>query len=146
MAHYSDRLRPKLVLGGYKIAPSAVEEVPDRLKRAFQNDPGVYALGGGLAGHQLDHYHRGPSTEVFVRPADAEQAVSALGLIPSREPDVTLFNLFSPSIIVPAGEDGTPLIHPLLIYAEYLHQGGERAEAAATRIYERHLKTIDNEA
>lgn len=146
IANYGDRLRPKLVLGSYKIAPSALEEAPERLKRAFQNDPGAYAFGGGLAGHLLDHFYRGPSTEVFVRPGNADQAVSALGLIPSREPDVTLFNLFSPCVTVPAGEAGTPLVHPLLIYAELLHQGGDRAEVAAARIRERYLMPDDDEA
>lgn len=137
---YSDRLRPKLVLGSYKMPPSAMDDVPALIERALANETGAYALGGGLAGDLLDHHYRGPSTEIFIRPERVEHAVHALNLMPGQDPDVTFFNLFSPSVIYRSTEIVHPIAHPLLIYAELLHQGGDRAEEAAGRIYDRYLK------
>jgi hypothetical protein len=146
LANYGDRLRPKLVLGAYKIAPSAAEQAPELLRKAFPDDKGNYAIGGGLAGDLLMHYYRGPTTEIFVRPELAEKVRSALKLIPALETDAMLLNLFAPAVIYGKQNLPHPIAHPLLIYAELLYQGGDRAADAAGRIYNMYLKPDFDEA
>jgi hypothetical protein len=146
LANYSDRLRPKLVLGVYKIAPSAAEKAPELLRKAFPDDERSYAIGGGLAGDLLMHYYRGPTTEIFVQPEQAEKICSTLKLIPARETDVTLLNLFTPGVIYRKQNLPHPIAHPLLIYAELLYQGGDRAAEAAGQIYNTYLKPDFDEA
>jgi hypothetical protein len=145
LANYGDRLRPKLVLGAYKIAPSAAEQAPDLLQKAFPDDNGNYAIGGGLAGDLLMHYYRGPTTEIFVLPDQVGKVCRTLKLIPARETDATLLNLFTPAVIYQKQNLPHPIAHPLLIYAELLYQGGDRAAEAAGQIYDAYLKPDLNE-
>jgi hypothetical protein len=145
LVNYGDRLRPKLVLGAYKIAPSVAERAPELLQKAFPDDDGTYAIGGGLAGDVLLHYYRGATTEIFVRPENAENVRHVLKLIPAAETDATLLNLFAPGVIYRKQTVPHPIVHPLLIYAELLFQGGDRAVDAAGRIYDTYLKQYLNE-
>jgi hypothetical protein len=146
LSNYGDRLRPKLVLGAFKIAPSAAAQVPELLRKTFHDDKGNYAISGGLAGDILMHYYRGPTTEIFIRPEQAEKVRLALKLIPARETDTTLLNLFIPAVIYRKQNLPHPIAHPLLIYAELLYQGGDRAADAAGQIYNTYLKPGLDEA
>ncbi|MBN1893371.1 hypothetical protein JW906_02705 [bacterium] len=145
LANFGGRLRPKLILGTYKMAPSVVNRTGELLQQAFPDPAGDYAIGGGLAGYLLDHYYRGPTTEIFVKPEAANRVRSALKLIPARDADTTLFNLFSPGVIYRKEGVPWPVVHPMLIYAELLHQGGDRALDAAGRIDDACLKQVLDE-
>ncbi len=145
LVNYGDRLRPKLVLGKYKIAPHAAAHAPELLHEAFPDDEENYALGGSLAGDCLIHYYRGQTTEIFVRPEQAERVRLALRLMPAGETDATLLNLFTREVLYRDQKIRHPVVHPLLIYAELLYQGGDRAADAAGRIYDAYLKAGFNE-
>ena len=67
-------------------------------------------------------------------------------LIPARETDATLLNLFTPGVIYRKQNLPHPIAHPLLIYAELLYQGGDRAAEAAGQIYNTYLKPDFDEA
>ena len=142
LANYGDRLRPKLVLGTYKILPRLLENVPEILKETFKNDPDAYAIGGSLGADLLIYYYRGYTTEIFVRPDELEILKKNLKLIPAKETDVTVLNLFSKHVIHHQQKIPYSIAHPLLIYAELLYHGGHGSREAETaeRIFNEYLK------
>jgi len=145
LTNYVDRLRPKLVLGSFKVAPSVEEVISKSLQNTLANEQESFAIGGGLGADILLHYYRGPTTEIFIRSDLFEKVKTALKLIPAKDTNVTLLNLFSPRIIFQEGIQ-YPVAHPLLIYAELLYQGGSRALETAEMIYNTYLKQRFDEA
>ncbi|MCD6117328.1 hypothetical protein J7K93_09955 [bacterium] len=139
LANYSYRLRPKLVLGTFKIAPSVMKNLPENLSNNLIKKPQGFAVGGSLGADLLIHYYRGTATELFIKPELFEKVKIMLKLIPAKKTNVTLLNLFSPEIIYKKNTPA-PITHPLLIYAELLYQGGSRALETAGMIYNRYLK------
>lgn len=139
LGQYDDRLRPKLILGSYKIAPSIEEEMPQKLTTLFKGEQDAFAIGGSLGADLLIHYYRGPTTEIFIRPVLFNDIKAALKLMPAKETNITLLNLFSQRIICER-KTPFPVAHPLLIYAELLHQGGSRAQESAEMIYNAYLR------
>jgi len=139
LGHYDDRLRPKLILGSYKIAPSIEVEIAQKLKGLLKGEQDAYAIGGGLGADLLLHYYRGPSTEIFIRPDLFDDVKTNLKLMPAKETNVTLFNLFSPMIIYKTNTP-FPVAHPLFIYSELLHQSASRAQETAEMIYNTYLR------
>ncbi len=142
LANYGDRLRPKLVLESFKILPTLVDKIPFMLKDAFSDSPADYAIGGSLGANILTSYYRGHTTEIYVRPAILTRLKETLKLMPARETDVTVFNLFSPYVIFESEKTGFSTAHPLFIYAELLHQGGSRERETAQIIYNTYLEQI----
>ncbi|MBN2031352.1 hypothetical protein JW824_14050 [bacterium] len=145
LGHYDDRLRPKLVLGSYKIAPSIEKEITRQLNKIQKQKQDGFAMGGGLGADLLIHHYRGPTTEIFVKPDLFNNVKTILKLMAAKETNITLFNLFSPWIIY---RDSTtfPVVHPLFIYSELLHQGGNRARETAEMIYNAYLRKVIDEA
>ncbi|NIA32022.1 MAG: hypothetical protein GWP06_19205 [Actinobacteria bacterium] len=142
LANYGDRLRPKLVLESFKILPNLVDKIPPMLKDAFSEDSAAYAIGGSLGANILTKYYRGHTTEIYVTPDQLPRLKQTLKLMPARETDVTVFNLFSPDVIFASEKTGFSTAHPLLIYAELLHQGGSRERETAQIIYDTYLEQI----
>ena len=140
LSNYGDRLRPNLILGGYKIAPSIENDLLTVLGRINQGKENSFAVSGNLGADRLIHYYRGKTTEIFVAPEMADTIRNELKLMPSKESDVTLFNLFSPEIIFEKG--AVSIAHPLFIYAELLHRGGDRERETAKMIYDRYLRAL----
>ena len=140
LMNYGERLRPKLVLGTYRMPPSVEINPEERLSAMFGERPGLYGFTGSLGADRLLHYYRGKTTEIFVSPEMADAIRKELKLMTSREPTVTLLNLFSPEIIFRQVE--TAVAHPLFIYAELLYQGGDREREAARMVYDRYLRDL----
>jgi hypothetical protein len=140
VANYGERLRPKLVLGDYKMSPSIEEDAPRIIHETLAARPRSYAIGGSLAAYLLTKYYRGYTTEIFVHPGDADQLREKMRLIPAKDCNVTLFNLFSPEVIYSTAMTPFAVAHPLLVYAELLHHGGGREKETAKVIYDMFLK------
>ncbi|MBU1064395.1 type IV toxin-antitoxin system AbiEi family antitoxin [bacterium] len=140
LMNYGERLRPKLVLGTYKMAPTMENKLEEKLAEIFVGQTNQYAMTGGIGADRLLHYYRGKSTEIFVLPDIADLVWKGLKLISSREPNITLLNLFSPDLIFYQGD--TAVAHPLFIYAELLYCGGDRERETAQMIYDRYLREI----
>jgi len=140
LMNYGERLRPKLILGTYKIPPSIEMHLEEKLSTMFDEQPGSYALTGSLGANRLLHYYRGKTMEIFVLPGMTDSIRKELKLIPSRESNVTLLNLFSSEIIF--RQDDTAVAHPLFIYAELLYHGGERERETAQMIYDQFLQEV----
>lgn len=145
LEYYADRLRPKLILGSYKVAPSIESEISQKLNDLLKGEQDSYATGGSLGADHLLRYYRGPSTEIFIRPELLYKVQSELKLMEAKETNMTLFNLFSPLIIYKAN---TPfsVAHPLFLYAELLHQSVSRAHETAELIYNTYLRSLIDEA
>lgn len=140
LMNYGERLRSKLVLGIYKIAPSTENRIESMLTEIFRCKEKSYAITGSLGADQLLHYYRGKTTEIFITPDMIGDIRKALKLISSKESNFTLLNLFSPEIIFE--KEDACVAHPLLIYAELLYQGGERERETAGMVYDQYLRDL----
>ncbi len=140
LINYGDRLRPKLFLGAYKVSPVLIDSLEDELNVAFGEQVKTYAFGGSIGADILTDYYRGSSAEIFIKPDILEKVRMTLKLLPARETNLTLFNLFSPKLIYGKVKINYPVVHPLFIYAELLYNGGGREINTAKRIYNEYLK------
>ncbi len=138
LMNYGERLRPKLILGAYKIAPSIEKDLEYKLKELTNNQSCQYAFTGSSGAAKLMSYYRGKTTEVFI-PYDMVNTVrKSLKLLQSQEPNVTLFKLFSPDIVY----QNNGVAHPLFIYAELMYHGGDREQETARLIYNQFMKNM----
>jgi len=140
LVNYGDRLRPKLFLGAYKLSPVLIDSLEDELNVAFGEQVKTYAFGGSIGADILTSYYRGSSAEIFIKPDILEKVRMTLKLLPAREANLTLFNLFSPKLIYGKAKINYPVVHPLFMYAELLYNGGGRELNTAKRIYNEYLK------
>ena len=140
LVNYGDRLRLKLFLGDYKVSPVLIDSLEDELNVAFGEQVKTYAFGGSIGADILTGYYRGSSSEIFIKPDILEEVRMTLKLLPAREANLTLFNLFSPKLIYGKTKINYPVVHPLFIYAELLYNGGGRELDTAKRIYNEYLK------
>jgi hypothetical protein len=146
LADYGDRLRPSLALGSFRMPPSVQSQVPEILTRVFANQPDSHAIGGSLGAHLLTSYYRGHTSEIFIRSESLDEVKRGLRLIPGRDTNVTLFNLFSPEVIFHTERTPYSVAHPSLLYAELLYNGGEREREAARMVYEGFLREEHDES
>ena len=139
---YSDRLRPKLVLGRFQPPESDLTETLDRAADAAAARQLEYAVTGGVAADALTHHYRGEQLALFVS-ASPRDFLQALRWLPSERGPVTLLRFFGPSVTGrQTGPRGMALAQPLLVYAELLHDGTERAREAARVLYDQHLAPL----
>ena len=139
LVNYGDRLRPSLVLGNFRMPPSVQPQIPEILMRVFANQPGSHAVGGSLGAHLLTRYYRGHTSEIFIPPGSLNEIKRRLRLIPGRDTNVTLLDLFSPEVVYHTKRTPYSVAHPLIIYAELLYHGGEREREMAGMVYEEFL-------
>jgi hypothetical protein len=139
---YSERLRPALVIGRFQPPETDLTETLARVADAARARQLEYALTGGVAADALIHHYKGEQLTLFVS-AWSRDFIQALRWLPSARGPVTLLRYFGPA--VPSqrySPRGTVVAQPLLIYAELLQDGSERAREAAHELYERHLAPL----
>ena len=131
---YLDHLRPRWLIGRYR---PRERDLPV-LEAAIAHTLGEsgWAFGGAAAGHRLDPHYRGDQTVVHLtepRPDFARQ----IHALPDQHGPLAVIR--TP---MPMAFDGPVkgAVHPLLVYAELLAAGDERAEEAAARLRERYLQ------
>lgn len=123
---YENTVRPHLLLGRYR----GPERTPDALDARIQKGMPkgvVWAWGGGAAAFRLTGFYRGPETVLHVAapPPDLDRR---LGVLRARDGEVVILKALG-EVMLEGVKPGTA--HPLLIYAELLTQGDERAREAA---------------
>jgi hypothetical protein len=139
---YSDRLRPKLVLGRFQPPESDLTETLAHVADAATARQLEYAVTGGVAADALTHHYRGEQLALFVSAAPRD-LLQALRWLPSGRGPVTLLRHFGPAVAgKQTGPRGMVLAQPLLVYAELLHDGTERAREAAQELYDQHLARL----
>ncbi len=138
---YGAVVRPKLMIGRYRLrepAPDAVEEkLAVVLGPATADDP-AWAYGGGAAAWRLTGYYRGEQTVVHLQEADAGLA-KRLGALRDENGQLALMRAPGP-VAFEGAQPGT--VAPLLVYTELLHQGGKRAVEAAAEVRKRYLADL----
>lgn len=139
---YSQRLRPALVLGRFQPPESDLTETLARVADAAAARQLEYAVTGGVAADALIHHYRGEQLTLFVS-AWSRDLLQALRWLPSERGPVTLLRYFGPAVAGQrTGPRGTVVAQPLLVYAELLHDGSERAREAARELHEQHLAPL----
>lgn len=140
VAGYGERLRAKLVLGVFSAAERDPAKNLERLASVLGERKITHAVTGGVAAEHLTHHYRGQELTVFVSewPRGVAQQVRWM---PSPEGSIVLLRQFCRD--VQWRRSRLPhLAHPLLVYAELLHLGGERARETARMIYQQHLEAL----
>ena len=138
---YGTVVRPKLVIGRYRLretAPEAIEGKLDAVLGPVTNDHPAWAYGGGAAAWRLTGFYRGEQTVVHLR-EELPDLPRRLGALGDEEGPLTLLRAPGPAAFDGA-EPGT--VAPLLVYTELLHQGGKRAAEAAAEVRKRYLADL----
>lgn len=136
---YAQWLRPQLVVGQYR-SPRTLEEVVAQLRESL--DETEWALTGGFAAEAMTKYYRGETLGIFVRRWQPEN-LKTWRWLPDEEGPITVFRPFSDWLLKerPTLRD-SPVMHPLLVYAELIFDGRERPRQAAERIRDRFLRYL----
>ncbi|MBI5490298.1 MAG: hypothetical protein HY905_23380 [Deltaproteobacteria bacterium] len=103
---------------------------------------GFLVATGGAAAHRLTGYYRGDQTLLYFAdppPSPAKQ----LRLVPDAEGDVWLAR--SPGPLAFSGPNRAT-VHPLLVYADLIGEGHERARDAAAEVRRRFLPDLERDA
>lgn len=129
---YATFLRRKLLIGTYRMQ----EREPDACERRIEEVMGesvTWAFGGGSAAARLTGHYHGPRVTLHVDDMPANR-LRALRAVPDREGPLVV--LRTPGAVGMRGPQ-PHVAHPLLVHAELLVEGGERAREAATEVLER---------
>ncbi len=126
---YGTVLRKKLVVSRYRTPDRELDACERRIADTLGDHPG-WAFGGGSAAQRLTRHYHGPNVTVHLL-EPTQQTLRAMKAVPDREGPVVV--LRSPGAVGLTGSKAH-LAHPLLVYAELMHEGGERAREAAAEI------------
>jgi len=157
---YQSTLRPNLLIQRYRprkeLSVADLEgDIDLRLGKRF-----IWRWGGAAAAYRLDRYYRGNLTVVHIHSPKVDKAAvaSALQMLPDpggqvvvlRSPGIHAFALGRAQSILPLlpkteARDALVhttqpwTVHPLLVWAELLEEGNDRASEAATELAARFL-------
>lgn len=133
--NYGGRLRPKLLIGTYRI--SAQSDYSMIAKALEENQ---FAFGGNAAAEILTNYQKADCIDIFIPTSDTMDVIKKIRLAPTQDYNVRLFNLFSDELIDHSCK--FPLVIPILIYAELLYQNNDRTRETARLIFDDHIKKL----
>lgn len=138
---YATRLRPKILVGEFIDPTRDLDAVVEAFEQYAWEQQMHWGLTGGFGAFELLHHYKGPTLSVFVEKWRADTALVALHLLPHARGDVRVLKSFSPSVFAkPDRQTGHPVVHPLLVYAELLYQGGDRELETAGELYQSFLE------
>jgi hypothetical protein len=131
---YATALRPQLLLGRFRTHARDAAGLEREVKRAATKTPGTL-WGGGAACMRLTGHYRGQRTILHAEslPLVLLETIQA---IPDRNGPLEIVQFPGPQAARGSTAD---TVHPLLVYAELLLEGEERAREAAAEILERWL-------
>jgi hypothetical protein len=134
-------LAPRLTLGRFRArerTPGAIEhELAPHLDAL-----GQWRWGGGAAAARLEGHYRGDRTIVYVEAA-AKTPHKRSPLVPDANGNVVLMRALAPLALDGPRPD---CAHPLLVYADLLAEGHDRAREGAGAIYDRYLVPLAESA
>jgi hypothetical protein len=102
---------------------------------------GEWRWGGGAAAQRLTKYYRGDRTIVYLHGGNAAVA-PRLQLVPDSSGDVILIRSMGP-LVFDAPEP--TVVHPLLVYADLLNEGHDRARDAAGEVFRQYLQSLESD-
>jgi len=135
LAGYLEVLRPRWLIGRYRTADDSPAHLEAAVAEVLGERSGTWGWGGGAAAARLTGHYRGRETVVLVAapPPDLPRQLRAL---PARDGQLVLMRGTPPLALAGVVPETA---HPLLIYAELLATGDERAREAAREIRSRFL-------
>ncbi|MDP8313455.1 MAG: type IV toxin-antitoxin system AbiEi family antitoxin [Candidatus Celaenobacter antarcticus] len=137
--NYGERLRPNLLIGTYKISPKMdIQKIAQILKNSTID----FAFGGETGAEILSQYFRAGCIDVFIPEEKTMDVIKHLGLAPSKEYNMCLSNLYSDELLFKDKSFSVPLVLPIMIYAELLFQGNDRAIETAEIIFDKYIKKM----
>jgi hypothetical protein len=138
---YATRLRPKILVGEFLDPTRDLDAVVDAFEQYAWEQQIHWGLTGGFGAFELLHHYKGSTLSIFVEKWRADTGLAVLHLLPHEGGDVRVLRSFSPSVFAkPDGTIGHPVVHPLLVYAELLYQGGDRELETAGQLYKSFLE------
>lgn len=138
---WSATLVPHLLLGRFRARERELAALEARLSKTL-DAIAPWRWGGGAAAQRLTGFFRGDDTTIYVADPPADLA-RQLGLVPDREGPIALLSAPVPGAFV-SPVAGT--VHPLLVYADLLASGDERAREAAHEVHTRFLAPTETRA
>ena len=137
LENYGERLRPKLLIGTYRISSKKdIREINNILTEKKLN----YAFGGGTGAEVLTNYYRANYIDIYIWEEQGDKIIKELKLLPAKDYNLRLFKLYSNEIIFRDYKIEYQLVLPLLIYAELLYIGNNRELETAKIIFDKYLK------
>lgn len=135
---YGLKLRPALYIGKYRHYIRDPEEMIGSLGRRLEDAGCKWALAGGMAAKRRTLYLAPDEVSLFVDDAGAETLKREKMSLDEREGNLTLFRLYSDSIIDKTTfvDSPWPIATLFLIYAELMYDGRPRELETAKMIYE----------
>jgi len=133
---YATTLRPQLALGRFRTSAANPTALEQDVTKALK-ERSAARWGGGAACMRMTKYYRGERTILHVDELP-RTLLTTLRAVPDRNGPLEFVGFPGP-----LGKQGVAvdLAHPLLVYAELLMEGEERAREAAAEILERWLST-----
>ena len=137
LAGYADVLRPSLTFGAFQTKDSDPSALEARIEAALGTNL-RWGWTGGAAARRMAGHFRGRTTGVIVvhPPTDLAERIRAL---PAADGPLHVFT--APSDLALQGTQDH-LAHPLLVYAELLADGNERAREAAEELQRAYLPSL----
>ncbi len=132
IAGYATTLRPQLMLGRYRTPASNPDELEVSIGKVLRKTDGAL-WGGGAAAMRLTRHYRGARTILHIEQLSPE-FLKRLKAIPDRNGPLEIVRFPGPTATRGATDD---TVHPLLVYAELILEGEERARETAQEILER---------
>lgn len=107
---------------------------------ALNKEKVTWALTGGSGANELVHHYRGEKLSLFVEEFPLRMT-GGLHWLPMPQGPITLLRAFSSEIYFKAKHGRRiSVVHPMLIYAELMYEGGDREKETAQLIYQRYLE------
>ena len=134
IAGYAETLRPQLFAGRFHTADKDPPSLEDRVVTVL-GEKGIWAWGGAAAAFRLTRHYRSDETVLHME-AVSSDLPKRLKAIPHSAGRLVLLGVPGPL----AFRGHAPrTVHPLLIYAELVLTGSDRAREAASELRERFL-------
>jgi hypothetical protein len=138
---YADVLRPHLLLGSFRTPDRTLDAMEQSVARTLNSKPLTWRWGGCAAGYRLTQHYRGDRVVAHIQELTPELRRN-LKALPDASGPLVLLQIPGPAAL--AGETGDT-VHPLLVYAEMLAEGSERAREAASEVAERYLVELETQ-
>jgi hypothetical protein len=141
LAGFTTTLFPNLSIGRFRASGHDV----DKIEATLESQLGAgrsWRWGGGAAAQRLTGYYRGDRTLLYLADPPSNPA-QQLHLVPDADGDIWLAR--SPGPLAYSGPNQAT-VHPLLVYADLIGEGHERARDAAAEVRRRFLPDLERDA
>ena len=135
---YRAELRAKLHPACFQFRARTPDKLVDDLKDFFIRRKIPWAFTGAEAAYQLTDYYREEKIALFAREIPGDFC-EELVCMPAEKGQIIILDYFCEAVAYKRPDGTPPVAHPLLVYAELMCQGTDRARETARVLSERYL-------